>query len=609
MKESLLKYYQDELSYLRNQGLEFAKSYPKIASRLRLGPGNTEDPFVGRLLESFAFLTARVQHKLDNQLNVVSHAILNLLYPNYLAPVPSFTTLQFTPNDEQDSDINIKKYSKLTSETLDNKICHFMTCYPVQLPPVKIRHTKYRRESAIKPQSENKKSKSSFSFKIKKLNNVQDIKNLNLDKLRFYINLPEQTAFKLHKMMLRNVTEIQVAVPGASKKGIVVKDECIKSVGFGEQDNLLPNYQHTETAQSILIEFFIYPQKFLYLDLENLGQYIDKEATDEIQLTIFFDQYIADLEPSVNETSFILGCTPVVNLFETISSPIKIDHTTTDYHLIPDYSGEMNDVEIFQLVNMSVSSGTKQIACRPFFGYKYADHPEQSYVNWYHYRKSCDEIGVHYVPGSEVFVNIGMRNMQVDINDEMNLNATLLCSNRDMATQLPFGGDNPVFHMQDTDTETRLSIQCISAVTAPIYRDLNKITDSDLIALLTLGQVSLEDSAKTKDLIKNILALYYYDNFYENEIINDSIVSVTTKRITKRHPTQLKFGFCQGVLMTMVIDTQYFPDGNDYLFGSVLHHYLTRTCSVNTFVELSIQNKYQEELYRWEAKLGTKQSL
>jgi len=62
MKESLLQYYQDELSYLREQGVAFAKSYPKVASRLRLGATNTEDPFVGRLLESFAFLTARIQH-------------------------------------------------------------------------------------------------------------------------------------------------------------------------------------------------------------------------------------------------------------------------------------------------------------------------------------------------------------------------------------------------------------------------------------------------------------------------------------------------------------------------------------------------------------------
>ena len=611
MKESLLQYYQDELSYLRNQGLDFAKSYPKIASRLRLGPGNTEDPFVGRLLESFAFLTARVQHKLDSQLNVISHSILNLLYPNYLAPVPSFTTLQFKPNEHQDSDIYIEKYDKLNSKTLDGKVCHFMTCYPVQLPPVKIKNTKYRRESLIKPMSEHKNSKSSFSFKIKKLENVQDIQNVNLKKLRFYINLPQQTAFKLHKIMLKNVTEMQVSSPASGKKGRVLSSENIKAVGFSDVDNLLPNYQHTETAQSILTDFFVYPQKFLYLDIENIDGYICPESKNEVQVTIFFNQYIPELEPVINESSFLLGCTPIVNLFETFSSPIKVNHQKEDYHLVPDYAGEINDVEIFQLVDMDVSSGESEITCRPFFGYKYADDPAKSYINWYHYRKSCEELGVYYVPGAEVFINVGLRNIAIDVDSNQNLilNAKLLCSNRDMATQLPFGGENPIFRMQDADTETRLSIKCISGVTAPIYRDLNKITDSDLIALLTLGQVSLDDSEKTKALIQNILSLYYYDNFHESEIINSSILSVKTKRITKRHPEQLKFGFCQGILMTLEIDISFFPDGNDYLFGSVLHHYLTKTCSVNTFVELSMQNKYKEELYRWEAKLGMKSSV
>ena len=59
--DELLPYYQRELSYLRRAGAEFAGKYPKIGQRLELGLDESPDPHVERLIESFAFLAARLQ--------------------------------------------------------------------------------------------------------------------------------------------------------------------------------------------------------------------------------------------------------------------------------------------------------------------------------------------------------------------------------------------------------------------------------------------------------------------------------------------------------------------------------------------------------------------
>ena len=100
-REELLQYYQAELTYLREKGADFADQYPKVANRLELSPDESPDPHVERLLEAFAFLTARVQRNLDQQFPEITTALLELLYPHYLAPVPSMTVVQFKPDPEQ----------------------------------------------------------------------------------------------------------------------------------------------------------------------------------------------------------------------------------------------------------------------------------------------------------------------------------------------------------------------------------------------------------------------------------------------------------------------------------------------------------------------------
>src|SRR5918911_3855699 len=101
MSDELLPYYNRELSYVRRLATEFAEAHPKIAGRLRLGPDSSADPHVERLIEAFAYLTARIRFKLDDDFPEITEALLNVLYPHYLAPVPSMAIVQFQLDPEQ----------------------------------------------------------------------------------------------------------------------------------------------------------------------------------------------------------------------------------------------------------------------------------------------------------------------------------------------------------------------------------------------------------------------------------------------------------------------------------------------------------------------------
>ena len=50
----------------------FAKEHPKIAGRLGINRDTIEDPHASRLIEGFAYLNARIQHKLDDEFQVLT---------------------------------------------------------------------------------------------------------------------------------------------------------------------------------------------------------------------------------------------------------------------------------------------------------------------------------------------------------------------------------------------------------------------------------------------------------------------------------------------------------------------------------------------------------
>src|SRR5919204_2947649 len=95
MSEALYPYYERELLFIRQLSQEFAKQYPAAAGRLLLEPTRSSDPHVERFIESFALLAGRVHHKLDDEFPELTDGLLNLLYPHYLAPVPSMAIVQF----------------------------------------------------------------------------------------------------------------------------------------------------------------------------------------------------------------------------------------------------------------------------------------------------------------------------------------------------------------------------------------------------------------------------------------------------------------------------------------------------------------------------------
>src|ERR1700704_2288726 len=98
MDPRLLDYYNSELRFLRESGVEFAHAYPRIAARLGMDSLEVADPYVERLIESFAFLAARVQLKLDARHPQFTEHLLGVVYPGFLNPVPACGIAELLPD-------------------------------------------------------------------------------------------------------------------------------------------------------------------------------------------------------------------------------------------------------------------------------------------------------------------------------------------------------------------------------------------------------------------------------------------------------------------------------------------------------------------------------
>src|SRR5438034_6164958 len=128
MSETLFPYYERELLFIRQLAQEFAKQYPAAAGRLLLEPNRSADPHVERLIESFALLAGRIHHKLDDEFPELTEGLLGVLYPHYLAPVPSLGVVQFDLDPARaglPDGFDIPKHSRLKTRPVNGLPCSF----------------------------------------------------------------------------------------------------------------------------------------------------------------------------------------------------------------------------------------------------------------------------------------------------------------------------------------------------------------------------------------------------------------------------------------------------------------------------------------------------
>src|SRR5450631_1312239 len=268
MDPRLLEYYNRELQYIREMGAEFAQDYPRIAARLGVDGTDCSDPYIERLLEGFAFLTARVQLKIDARHPDFTQHLLEMVYPDFLNPVPSCAMAEFVPELKDaalEAGITIPRGSSLRTllSKGDRTTCDFRTAQAVTLWPLSITQARYLTGSgalssqgiAVDPRT---RGAIRLRFKVSpglKLSAVQ------LKSLRIYIKAPPDIAYKVHEQVIANALGFYVrsTEPGAPVK--FRSSQSIAQVGIEDDEAMLPPTRTGFNGYRLLQEYFAFSER------------------------------------------------------------------------------------------------------------------------------------------------------------------------------------------------------------------------------------------------------------------------------------------------------------------------------------------------------------
>src|ERR1700730_13781578 len=269
MRDELLTYYERELTFVRRMAGGFAEKYPKIARRLLLEPGKSEDPHVERLIESFAFLAARIHLKIDDEFPEITESVLQILYPHYLAPIPSMSIVQFALDPEQgrlSTGYTIERYRRLYSKSSRDTTCKFRTCYPVTLWPIELQAV--RIDVPGPTDAAGKPTPAALTLTLRAYRDVR-LSGLEIDQLRFFLNGESQLVHRLYAIVFAHCIGVELRRPGGSP--VTLGPSAVAEVGFDKDEGMLPYSNRSFLGYRLIQEYFHFPEKFLFFDINGLS--------------------------------------------------------------------------------------------------------------------------------------------------------------------------------------------------------------------------------------------------------------------------------------------------------------------------------------------------
>ncbi|WP_321839142.1 type VI secretion system baseplate subunit TssF [Paraburkholderia bannensis] len=579
--DPVLRYFEEEMRYLRESGKEFARAHPDRARLLNLDRVGDRDPYVERLHEGFAFLTGRLRQKLDDEFPELTEGLVSLLWPHYLRMIPSLSVVEFAPLAEKlqrtevlpagvpvrSAPIPVPSLTGAEGATPRTIQCLYRTTQPVTLQPLSLTQAgpgvRHDGRSVIR-----------LTFT---LDGSARRKETDLSRLRLHLNADLPTAFAMHLALTRHVDSIGWRIPEVRDGELLpLSDVKIAPAGFSTHERLWPKPDEAFSGYQLLLEYFTFREKFLFVDLVGLD--IDKlpAASTHFELEIVLRElYPADQRFTTENIR--MYCAPVINLFEVDAEPVTIDHHKTEYRVVPAGHGS-NNIETYSVNRVAAFDhlDANRYEYVPFATFRHRggmlrhEAPER----YFHTRVRAGVSGLH-----ETWLVLGGHAWDTLENlPEESLSLQMTATNG----MLPRKGlrEASINELAES-TPNVAGVRNLVAPTLPLYPPTGDRFQWRVLSHLAPNFLSMMNA----EVLRGALALYDWTNDELNRRRLAGILWVSQELLEEVSGGSVE----RGVLIEVTLDSHAFAgEGDVMLFGELLHRFFELYAEINLFTKLSI---------------------
>lgn len=570
-------YFEAEMRLLYESAQVFADKYPEQAGMLNLSEVKDRDPYIERLLEGMAYLTAQIRQHIDDDIPEISETFLNQLWPRFMRAYPSSSIVQFSHRLGQlqtSQTISSGKYLLSSPVGDENVVCRFRTISDVHLHPLRIQRVNVEEAPG---------SGAILRFRMQFDSGIHAA-DISLSDLKLYLHSDPAVSLWLHHQLTAGLVRLKISFPEYPSLRSHVFEGQESIVSSYCTDELLCDNDHEEAefpGFKLLHDYFCFREKYYFITIKKLNEICWPDKCNNFDMEIFV-RTPPPQDHNIGRDTFKLHCSPCVNLFSQESEPIYLDHRRVSYPVIAEHAVRdgvhVNRVD--SVTGLDVATGVRN-TYYPLEGFRDRDKDGRFF------HTSRKNLGGEH---PEMFISV--------VSNDLPVKETLSCE------ITASNGDYPRRYLREHSISTPPS-------GFPSYASFRNITrpsqvyeppDRQRYRWELISHMSLNfNSLARPGVLQRILRMYEWTGDEQNQRRIDAISDAVLESVERIQRGALM----RGVRIKLNVEEKGFRSISDiYLMGCVLHRFFAMYASINCFVETVIHCHPSHEELTWKPLPG-----
>ncbi|MFK0574121.1 type VI secretion system baseplate subunit TssF [Endozoicomonas sp.] len=586
MSDSLLAWYERELTLLWEGGRRFSDKHPQQARHLGISDDGIDDPHVARVIESFALLTAHLSRQASEEAVRISAGLLQIMFPLCLQPLPSASMIRVAPSIEQPTVTSLPPGTRFRAYIDDNRYCQFHTTSHLELCPFDIVHSRieqrpFARDDIQYPD----RTDATLSLEMVMLDESLSFADIaavaDIAELTIHFKGIARLQSLMYDVLCRELCQIVLVDDRGVQEKLPLS--AFLPVGFSDRDFILTHDNTSFADYQMMAELFSWPELFFGFRLKGIGPLLRRFSSHRLTLLFCLESIPDELARAASHVQFLLGCAPVINLFDQIAEPVVVDHRQLDYPVIPD-SHSPNQMEIQTIREVFDITGEQSEVLPPLYGLR---HHDREHHRFWLYRPVDDD--------SEAFghLEVIVTDMDPGKNQVMVLSPHLVCSNGDQVLDLP---GQPRLECLDSIV-LKQEAKILMRPTAPAKRVRDQKTWLNLLVHLSDNMVSVLEAKDPARQLRNLMSLYAIRRTPASMAWLESLVSISARPQVAPIRIDGHQCFTQGSEVVIELDPVKLKHTSIMMFTNLLDFLASGFAGFHSFIQVVVQLKGREEEY------------